>query len=333
MKKIFNVGLIGAGRIGKIHAENIDLHPNLKLHSVSDAFTKAAQEIAQKYHASVVEIDSMFTDESIDMLIIASPTDTHANFVELACENNKPVLCEKPIDNDVTRAKQCINKLKEHNNCCGLAFNRRHDPLFQQLRADLINDKIGKLEMLVITSRDPSPPPVSYIKSSGGLFKDMTIHDFDIARWLLDEPIIEVHATGSNLIDKDIGEAGDIDTAMITLKTQSGKLCHINNSRRAVYGYDQRIEAFGSRGMLLADNVKQSQLLTVTDTGSEQQPLLDFFLERYKQAYKNELQDFLDSIVNNKQPLAGPVDGLKALLLAEAAAESFASGKIIPVDC
>jgi len=333
MKKVFNVGLIGAGRIGKIHAQNIHLHPELRLHSISDAFVDAANELAQQYSASIVDANEIFIDDTIDMVIIASPTDTHADFIEQASENNKPVLCEKPIDNDSLRAQQCIDKLAQYNNQCGLAFNRRHDPLFQQLKADLLNDKIGKLEMLVITSRDPSPPPVNYIKSSGGLFKDMTVHDFDIARWLLDETITEVHAIGSNLVDKAIGDAGDIDTAMITLKTQSGKLCHINNSRRAVYGYDQRIEAFGSQGMLTADNVRNSQLLTTTASGSEQQPLLDFFLERYEQAYKNELQDFLDSIIDNRQPLASPIDGLMALKLAEAAEESFSSGSVISVNC
>ena len=333
MKNILNVGLIGAGRIGKVHAQNIDLHPELNLHSISDAFESNAKALAKEYSAAVISIDTIFENSEIDLLIIASPTNTHANFIELASENNKPVLCEKPIDNDSIRAQQCIDKLKAYNNCCGLAFNRRHDPLFQQLKDNLINNKIGDLEMLIITSRDPAPPPIDYIKTSGGLFKDMSIHDFDIARWLLDEPIIELHATGSNLVDSAIGEAGDIDSAIINLKTESGKLCQINNSRRAVYGYDQRIEALGSKGMLTADNIRESQLLTATQSGSEQQPLLDFFLERYEQAYKNELQDFLDSVKENRQPLASPTDGLMALKLAEAAQESLNSGNVISLYC
>ncbi len=333
MNKVFNVGLIGAGRIGKIHAQNIDLNPQLALHSVSDPMMAAATELAEQYKASVISIEEVFSNDAVDLLIIASPTNTHADFIELASQNGKPSLCEKPIDNDPARASQCIEKLRQQHTHCSMGFNRRHDPLFQQLNSDLSSGKIGELEMLVITSRDPSPPPVSYIKTSGGLFKDMSIHDLDVARWLLNETIIEVHATGSNLVDKAIGQAGDIDTAMITLKTQSGKLCHINNSRRAVYGYDQRIEAFGSAGMLCADNVRHSQLVTSTANGSEQQPLLDFFLERYEQAYKNELQDFIDSVTENRQPLVTPHDGLMALNLAEAAQESLDSSRSITVNC
>ncbi|RVU84699.1 inositol 2-dehydrogenase [Leucothrix sargassi] len=333
MKEVLNVGLIGAGRIGKIHAENIGLHPELKLHSVSDFYATAAEEVAKKHAAQVSDTDSMFNNDEIDMLIIASPTDTHADFLERACTHQKPVLCEKPIDNDAERAKQCVEQLEQFNNTCGLAFNRRHDPLFQQLKADVVDGKLGKLEMIVISSRDPSPPPIDYIKTSGGLFKDMMVHDFDVARWLLDEPIVEVYATGSNLVDSAIGDAGDIDTAMVVLKTASGRLCHINNSRRAVYGYDQRIEAFGSEGMLIADNVRNSQLISVTKTGSEQQPLLDFFLERYEQAYKNELHDFLESVKHKRPPLAGPRDGLMALRIAEAAEQSLVSGNSVAVNC
>ena len=333
MKKKLNIGLIGAGRIGKIHAKNIYSHPSLNLFSVTDAFESAAKELSDQYNSQIVDINDVFNHSMVDALIIASPTNTHADYIELACKHNLPVLCEKPIDNELERAEQCIESLEQYNNICALAFNRRHDPLFQQLKRNVDQFAIGELEMLIITSRDPSPPPVEYIKSSGGLFKDMSIHDLDIARWIIDDAITEVHATASNLVDPKVGQADDVDTAMITLKSKSGKLCHINNSRRAVYGYDQRIEAFGSQGMLIADNVKESPLLTIRKSGTEQQPLLDFFLERYEQAYINELDDFYESIIDKRKPLAGPKDGLKALQLAEAAIESYRSGKIVELNC
>jgi len=329
MQSTLNIGLIGAGRIGKIHAKNINLHPFCNLFSVTDALESAAKELAEQYNAKAIDINDVFNHDDIDALIIASPTDTHADYIELACKHNLPLLCEKPIDNELDRAKQCIESINQHDNTCALAFNRRHDPQFKQLKSEIENKSIGDLEILVITSRDPSPPPVSYIKSSGGLFKDMSIHDLDIARWMLGEKIVEVHAFGSNLVDKEIGNAGDIDTAIITLKTESGKLCHINNSRRAVYGYDQRIEAFGSKGMLQAENFRHTPLLKSTESGTAKEPLLDFFLERYEQAYINELEDFYQSITNKTPPLASPIDGLEALKLAEAAIESCQSGQSI----
>lgn len=333
MNKIYNVGLLGAGRIGKIHAHNVATNKNVRLHSVADAVPEAANQLAALHNSKASSIDAIFLDQEIDFLIIASPTNTHADFLERACQQNKPSLCEKPIDTDITRAAECLNKLEQANAHCGMGFNRRHDPLFRQLKEDLRAGKIGSLEMLIITSRDPSPPPIDYLPSSGGLFRDMSIHDLDIARWLLDETITEVYASGSNLVDKAIGQAGDIDTAMINLRTQSGKLCCINNSRRAVYGYDQRIEAFGSEGMLQADNQRHNQLLSSNAAGTQQSPLLDFFLERYEQAYKDELQDFIDSLSEQRQPLANHVDGLKALELAEAAQSSFDSGQPVQINC
>ncbi|MFZ1570209.1 MAG: inositol 2-dehydrogenase [Thiolinea sp.] len=320
-------GLIGAGRIGQVHAMAVQGVPGARITEVVDVFPEAAKKVADKYGAKVVTLDEMFASPHVDAFIIASSTDTHAPLLERCAAVGKPVFCEKPIDLSYERAQACSAAVKESGITCMLGFNRRFDPQFAFLKSQMDAGTIGKLETLIITSRDPSPPPAEYIKVSGGLFRDMMIHDFDMARWLLGEEPTKLYATGSVLVDPAIGAAGDVDTASVTLTTASGAIAIITNSRRATYGYDQRIEAFGEKGMLQAGNQIEN---TVKFAGAEgvtaAKPQL-FFLERYADAYRIELTHFVDSLRNGTKPATSEQDGLAALRLADAAVESLKTGQ------
>lgn len=326
------LALIGAGRIGKVHAQAIDAHPDATLSAVADFHAPAAKALAAEYNTRTLDADAIFEDDEIDAVLIASSTPTHADYLEQAARAGKAVLCEKPIALDLVRTREALQVLQTHPVTCALGFNRRHDPQFSALKRALVEGEIGRLETLSIISRDPAPPPAEYIDASGGLFRDMMIHDFDMARWLLDEPIVQVHAEGSCLIDPAIGDAGDIDTAMVTLVTASGRLCHINNSRRASYGYDQRIEAFGSAGMIQTQNETETRLRVTGKHGQVEETPKWFFLERYAEAYRLEISDFIDAWSNRRAPLAGASDGLEALRLAEAAERSLREGCRILLD-
>ncbi|MGR4070325.1 inositol 2-dehydrogenase [Billgrantia sp. C5P2] len=326
------LALIGAGRIGKVHAQAIDRHPDVTLAAVADYHSEAAEALASTYGCRVLSADAVFETPDIDAVLIASSTPTHADYLERAARAGKAILCEKPIALDLARTREALQVLQAHPVTCALGFNRRHDPQFVALKRAVSEGRIGSLEMLTIISRDPAPPPAEYIGASGGLFRDMMIHDFDMARWLLDEPIAHVHAEGSCLIDPAIGEAGDIDTAMVTLTTGSGRLCHIGNSRRACYGYDQRIEAFGSAGMLQAQNESETRLRFTGEPGQVEEKPKWFFLERYAEAYRREIDDFVNAWRERRAPLAGARDGLEALRLAEAAERSLREGRRIALD-
>ncbi|MCL1079114.1 inositol 2-dehydrogenase [Parashewanella spongiae] len=329
---MFNLCLFGAGRIGTIHANCAAQNPDVQIKYVVDVFPQAADKVAKQLGATVVDVESALADPEIHAVIIASSTDTHADLIERSALAGKHIFCEKPVDLTVERVETCIRTVKENNVHCAIGFNRRFDPMFAELQQAVRNGQIGSTEIIQITSRDPSPPPAEYIKVSGGLFKDMMIHDFDMARWLLDEEPVEVFANGSCLVDATIGEAGDIDTALVTLKTASGKLCQISNSRRAVYGYDQRIEAFGSDGMLQVNNKLENGLVATGSQGTTTAKPQHFFLERYADAYRLELNNFIEVLRGNAKPLADEKDGLNALLLAEAALESFKTKKAVAVN-
>lgn len=329
---MINVCLFGAGRIGAIHAANLANHPGARLKYVVDVFAESAQKLADEYGAEVVSVEQALGDSALQAVIIASSTDTHAELIERSAEAGKAIFCEKPIDLDVERTRACLATLERTGVTCLVGFNRRFDPQFSEMKAKLTQSAIGAVEMIIITSRDPAPPPARYVQSSGGLFRDMMIHDLDMARWLLDEEPLEVFATASCLIDPAIGEAGDVDTALVTLKTASGKLCQISNSRRAVYGYDQRIEVLGAKGMLQANNQLESNLVQTTDAGSQGAKPQHFFLERYAEAYRHELANFIDAVEGKAKPLANQNDGLMALVLAEAAVESARTGKAVKVQ-
>ena len=320
------IALIGAGRIGRIHARNVALSDRLALAGVVDPVAEAAATLAGEWGAPVRSLDEVMDDPSITGVVIASSTDTHLAYSVRAARAGKAIFCEKPIDQDLERARSASGDLSGARML--LAFNRRFDPNFQALKARLDSGAVGALESVQITSNDPSPPPPAYVAVSGGLFKDMAIHDFDMARWLLGEEPSEVYAAGSCLVDPEIGRLGDIDTARTVLKTPSGRLCVISNSRRSGFGYDQRIEAYASGGMVRADNVLESTVQVWNEAGASADRFQNFFLDRYAEAYRREMAHFAD-ILGGAVPSVGYADGVAALALAEAAAASVKTGAVI----
>ena len=321
------IALIGAGRIGRIHARNAALNPRLELVGVVDPMADAASSLAAEWGARVMTLDEAMAAPDVAGVVIASSTDTHLDYSVRAAKAGKAIFCEKPIDQDLSRARSAAADLSDARIL--LAFNRRFDPNFQALKARLDSGVIGKLESVQITSNDPSPPPPSYVAVSGGLFKDMAIHDFDMARWLLDEEVAEVFAAGSCLVDPEIGRLGDVDTARTVLKTASGKLCVISNSRRSGFGYDQRIEAYASKGMVRADNVLESTVQVWGEAGAAADRFQNFFLDRYAAAYVAEMDHFADILDGKCAPSVDYADGVAALALAEAAAESVRTGNVV----
>jgi myo-inositol 2-dehydrogenase/D-chiro-inositol 1-dehydrogenase len=320
------IALIGAGRIGRIHAANVAAHPELELAYVVDPMADSAKSVAASYAARTADLDGALGDAGISGVIVASSTDTHLEFSLRATQAGKAVFCEKPIDLDLDRAQAAAARFEAPAARLFLAFNRRFDPNFRALKAKLDAGAVGKLETLHITSHDPAPPPPGYIPVSGGLFKDMAIHDFDMARWMLGEEPSEVFAAGACLVDPEIGRLGDIDTAKTILRTPSGKLCVISNSRRSGYGYDQRIEAFGAAGALRAGNVVASTVETWTEAGAQADQFQNFFLDRYAAAYRLEMAHFADMLVRGAAPQIGYADGVAALRLATTAQLSMTKG-------
>lgn len=324
--------LIGAGRIGRIHAENVARHTEARLSYVADADAGAAQALANRWSAKTISLEEAVTARDVDAVLIASSTDTHADWIERCAAAGKPVFCEKPLDLDIRRATDCLRRAEGARIPLYLGFNRRYDPSFMRLKREIEAGTIGALETLHIISRDPAPPPVEYIRRSGGLFRDMMIHDLDMARWLLGSEPVEVFARGSALVDAAIGAAGDVDTAMVMLRTREGRLCQIANSRRCAFGYDQRIEAFGSKGMVRADNHTATSVTVADQEGFNTEPALPFFLERYAAAYRLELEDFISALSGKPVELATGEDGRRALLLADAAQRSVATGAVVAVE-
>jgi len=312
---MINFVVFGAGRIGKIHAKNVAQSAGASIRYVVDVNPEYAELLASECGAKVSTVEDSLADPEVHAVIIASSTDTHADLIERSARAGKAVFCEKPIDLDIERVRACLEVVNESGVIAAIGFNRRFDAQFSMLRNKSVAGEIGNVELVSITSRDPSPPDPAYINVSGGLFRDMMIHDLDMARWVLNEEPTEVYASASCMVDPKIGELGDVDTALVVLKTASGKMCQINNSRRAVYGYDQRLEVFGSEGMIQANNNLESNLVVTGGSGSVSAKPLHFFLERYAEAYKTELAHFLEC--------------LRALLLADAAAESFKTGKVV----
>lgn len=319
---VTKLALLGAGRIGKVHAQAIASDSRAKLVAVVDAVAEAAQAIADQAGCKVSTVDAILADPEIDAVVICTPTNTHADLIERFARAGKAIFCEKPIDLDVARAKACLEVVRQTGARVMLGFNRRFDPHFRAVRKAIEDGTIGKVEMVTITSRDPGPPPASYIKVSGGIFRDMTIHDFDMARFLLGEEIVSVTAFGSVLVDPEIGKLGDYDSASIILTTASGRQAMISNSRRASYGYDQRIEVHGSLGAVSAENQRPVSIEIATGNGYTRPPLHDFFMTRYTAAYAAEISAFIDSIVEGTPPSPSAEDGLIALQLADAALRS-----------
>jgi myo-inositol 2-dehydrogenase/D-chiro-inositol 1-dehydrogenase len=331
MKMTVRFALLGAGRIGKVHAKAVSGNASAKLIAVADAFPAAAQAIASAYGCEVRTIEAIEAAKDIDAVVICTPTDTHADLIERFARAGKAIFCEKPIDLDVDRVKACIKVVSETNGKLMVGFNRRFDPHFMAVRQVIDDGKIGSVEMVTITSRDPGAPPVDYIKRSGGIFRDMTIHDFDMARFLLGEEPVTVSATAAVLVDKAIGDAGDYDSVSVLLQTASGKQAMISNSRRATYGYDQRIEIHGSMGMVAAENQRPFSIEVANGDGYTRPPLHDFFMTRYTEAYANEIAAFITAIEQGTAISPSGADGLAALKLADAAVQSVKEGKQIKV--
>jgi len=326
-----NVALFGAGRIGRIHAANLAALPGIRLKTVSDPMADSAREVAALHGADVApDIDAVFADAAIDAVVIASPTTTHSDLILRAAAARKHVFCEKPVDLSVARAQACADAIASANVACMIGFQRRFDPTFVEAKARAQRGEVGTPEMLVITSRDPGAPPVDYIKQSGGIFRDMLIHDFDVFRWMLCEEgdeAVWLSATGSCLTDPAIATAGDVDSTAVTLRTRSGRLCQINTSRRAAYGYDQRFELLGSKGLLACGNHRPTEVLQMDGLGVRTDLPENFFLQRYREAYRLELAHFFGQLQAGRAVRTTIEDGVAAQRLADAAAESFAQGQ------
>lgn len=320
---MFNIALLGAGRIGQIHAGNIAAHPYSRLYSVVDPNVQNAALVSERYQANQQTLQQALQDSNVHAVLIASATDTHADFIEQAAKHGKAIFCEKPVHLDLARVRDCLRVVKSCNVPLFIGFQRRFDAEFRYARDEAQAGRIGKLENLLIISRDPSAPPVEYITVSGGLFRDMTIHDFDMARFMMGEEPVSVFAQGSNLTDPAIGMAGDIDTAVIVLKYASGAMASIVNSRRSSYGYDQRVELHGEQGLLCVDNIRQHQVRRYVSAGSYAALPEPFFLQRYRNAYTAEWQHFIEVLRGESQPLCTGDDGERALYIADKALESL----------
>ncbi len=325
-------GLLGAGRIGKVHAKAITGDANAKLVAVADAMPAAAQAIADQYGCEIRSIDAILASADIDAVVICTPTDTHADLIEAFAKAGKAIFCEKPIDLNIDRVKACLKVVRETKAILMVGFNRRFDPHFVAVKGEVTKGTIGAVEMVTITSRDPGAPPVDYIKRSGGIFRDMTIHDFDMARFLLGEEITVVVATAAVLVDPAIGKAGDFDSVQVLLKTASGKQAMISNSRRATYGYDQRIEVHGSKGAVSAENQRPVSIEVANAAGYTRPPLHDFFMTRYTEAYAAEIATFIAALGGKGAASPSGEDGLIALALADAAVKSVAEGRVVKLS-
>ena len=332
---MIRIALIGCGRIGQMHAANLDRHNRTELAMVFDADQQSAQTVAQTFGVqSVSSAEEIFSSGNVDGVLIASVTSTHADFIEMSVAAGKPVLCEKPIDLDLDRVNRCAQKISGTTVPVQIGFNRRYDPGHSSAREAVLAGEIGELHQVIITSRDPEVPPRAYLEVAGGLFRDMTIHDFDLARFMLGEEPTEVFAIANALIDPKLGaDLNEVDSAMFILRTDSGKQCHINNSRTAVYGYDQRVELMGSNGMLISDNRKPNEVRRYSKYGVEKaSPYEFFFIERYSEAFMACLDGFADCIEKSAPPLSSFEDGRRALVLAETAYRSLNERRLVRVS-
>jgi myo-inositol 2-dehydrogenase / D-chiro-inositol 1-dehydrogenase len=326
---MIDVALFGAGRIGNIHAGNVVRQPGVRLQYVVDVDRTAAEALARQHGAQVADAERAFADPAIAAVVIASSTDTHADLILRAAKAKKAIFCEKPVDLSLERARVCAEAVRAAGVPCMIGFQRRYDPTFASLKARIDDGEIGEPEMLVVTSRDPGAPPVDYIKRSGGIFKDMLIHDFDIFRWILGDEAASVYATGSCLTDPAIEAAGDIDATAVTIRTRRGRLAQINTIRRAAYGYDQRFEVIGAKGMLQAGNHRPTEVVLWSSEAITADKPEHFFLERYRAAYAAEMAHFFDVLGGRAKPRTSIDDGVAALALAEAATTSWREKRVI----
>jgi len=328
-KNKIKVALLGLGRIGQMHAKNLIENNDFKLKYVFDINKNLSKKISNKYNVtSINKPDLGFNDKDIDCIFIASSTPTHLKFIEKGIKKNKIIFCEKPLDLNINKINACLKRIKKLKPRVQIGFNRRYDSGHHSLK-QYLKQKIGRLEKIIITSRDPSPPSLRYLKSSGGIFKDMMIHDFDLARYYLEKDEYQsIFATGSNLSDKRFNKISDYELATAILKSKKGIQCIITNSRHCSFGYDQRVELFGNKGMLISDNKRNNEInhFSKSSTNSKS-PLLHFFIERYSKAFKSQLVDLAKFCKKNIKPRAVFEDGRKSIILAEGAMKSIKSKK------
>ena len=329
-KNIINIALFGLGRIGQMHADNLLNNKNFNLKYIFDKDQKLTKKLSKKYNSTGIQNPKIaFKDQNIKCIFIASSTNTHLKFIEEAVVNKKVVFCEKPLDLDLNKINKCEKRISKYNPKIQIGFNRRYDPAHNSLNQNLLKGKIGKLEKIIITSRDPSPPPINYLKTSGGIFKDMMIHDFDLARFYAGKDEFEsIFATGQRFLEKKLKKINDLGLATVVMKTKKGVQCIITNSRHCSFGYDQRIELFGSKGMIISDNQRDLETVLYSKNSTDNRTQLkDFFIERYSEAYKIQLNDLVKICKKNSKPLANFDDGKKSLILAEIAKKSLNSKK------
>lgn len=326
MTRQVNVGIIGAGRIGRLHAEHLAHRiPEANVAAIADIFVEAAEKCAAEFQipAAFKDHRAVMENDEIEAVVICSSTDTHARFIEEAAAAGKHIFCEKPIDFDLKKIDRALEAVNQAGVKLQIGFNRRFDPSFKRVHDLVAEGKIGTPHIVHIFSRDPAPPPIEYIKVSGGIFLDMTIHDFDMARYLIGAEVEEVYAIGGVRIDPQIGEAGDIDTALVTLHYANGAIGSIDNSRQAVYGYDQRVEVFGSQGSVIVTNRTPDNAIYSDANGVQAAKPLYFFLERYTQAFITEMNEFIACILEDKMPSVSGMDGRIPVVMGLAAWKSY----------
>ena len=328
MKRI-KFAILGMGRIGKVHADTIQANSNSELAAIHDPINNEINSLQKRYSCQQMSLDDITNNDQIKGILICTPTDTHVDLIKRFLYTKKAVFCEKPLDLNLRKVKKLVQLVSESKSQVMLGFNRRFDPHFAKLKAHLTKKEIGVIEQITITSRDPNPPTIEYIKKSGGIFKDMAIHDLDMAVFLADEKIHSITALGSNFVSKKIEQAGDYDTATILMRTISGKQISIINSRRATYGYDQRVEVHGSKGSLKVNNPTLSEIELAKEAGTTKDRLHHFFMTRYIDAYKNQIDYFVDCIKKRSMPKPDSYDGYYALYLAENALKSAKTGRTV----
>mgnify|MGYP001160074303 FL=1 len=328
MKRI-KFAILGMGRIGKVHADTIQANSNAELAAIHDPINNEINRLQKRYSCQQMSLEDITNNDQIKGILICTPTDTHVDLIKRFLYTKKAVFCEKPLDLNLRKVKKLVQLVSESKSQVMLGFNRRFDPHFAKLKAHLTKKEIGVIEQITITSRDPNPPTIEYIKQSGGIFKDMAIHDLDMAVFLADEKIHSITALGSNFVSKKIEQAGDYDTATILMRTISGKQISIINSRRATYGYDQRVEVHGSKGSLKVNNPTLSEIELAKEAGTTKDRLHHFFMTRYIDAYKNQIDYFVDCIKKRSMPKPDSYDGYYALYLAENALKSAKTGRTV----
>ena len=332
---MINIALFGLGRIGVMHAQNIYLNNNCSLQYVFDINQTLAKKIAKKFNSiSIKNTRIAYTDKNVDVIFITTPTSTHIKYIMEAVKFKKTIFCEKPLDLNIKKINQCKKFIKKYNPKIQVGFNRRYDPGHYALKKSIQIGEIGKLEKIIITSRDPSPPSMAYLKVSGGIFRDMTIHDFDLIRFYLgNDEVKEIFATTTNVSDLRIKKINDYELAMCLIKSKKGVICMINNSRHCSYGYDQRVEVFGSKGMVISGNRRDNASEKFLESKTAiKRPLLNFFIDRYEEAYKLQLNDLVYLVQKRKNPRASFEEGRKAIIIANAAYKSLKFNKVVKIN-